>query len=141
MGSSLRIVRAIQRFSTTTRDRGWRGPLERPKRPERDEMYFFAEIIPYGSIVIFVPVFFPSGSGAVKLQTIRSAGEFGRAIRLRRKALGLTQGGVAQVAGVGNRFVSEVERGKPTAEFGKVLRLVSVLGLDVQIACRPGAMP
>lgn len=77
----------------------------------------------------------------MKPQTIRSAGEFGQAIRLRRKALGLTQAGVAQVAGVGNRFVSEVERGKPTAELGKVLRLVSMLGLDLQIACRPGAMP
>ncbi|MBM4022942.1 MAG: helix-turn-helix domain-containing protein [Planctomycetes bacterium] len=43
-------------------------------------------------------------------QTIRSAGELGRAIRLRRKSLGLTQTAVAQVAGVGSRFVSEVER-------------------------------
>jgi len=86
-------------------------------------------------------VFFPSGNGAVHFQTIRSAGELGRAVRLRRKALGLTQTAVAQVAGVGSRFVSEVERGKSTAEFGKVLRLVSVLGLDIQVASRPGALP
>jgi HTH-type transcriptional regulator/antitoxin HipB len=85
--------------------------------------------------------FFPSGSGAMNSQAIRSTGELGRAIRLRRKALGLTQAGVAQVAGVGSRFVSEVERGKSTAEFGKVLRLVSVLGLDIQVAFRPGALP
>lgn len=73
--------------------------------------------------------------------TIRAVGELGRAIRRRRKTLGLTQAGVAQVAGVGNRFVSELERGKATAEFGKVLRVVSVLGLDLHVVCRPGAIP
>lgn len=54
---------------------------------------------------------------------------------------GLTQAGVAQVAGAGNRFVSELERGKATAEFGKVLWVVSVLGLDLHVVCRPGAIP
>lgn len=71
--------------------------------------------------------------------TIRTTGELGQAIRRRRQAIGLTQAGVAQVAGVGNRFVSELERGKSTAEFGKVLRVVSVLGLDLHVVGRPGA--
>jgi y4mF family transcriptional regulator len=77
----------------------------------------------------------------VDVTTIRAASELGQAIRRRRKALGLTQAAVAQVAGLGNRFVSELERGKATAEFGKVLRVVSVLGLDLHVVCRPGAIP
>jgi y4mF family transcriptional regulator len=81
---------------------------------------------------------FPSGSDGVEA-TIRTAGDLGQVIRRRRKAIGLTQAGVAQVAGVGNRFVSELERGKSTAEFGKVLRVVSVLGLDLHVVGRPGA--
>jgi HTH-type transcriptional regulator/antitoxin HipB len=71
--------------------------------------------------------------------TIRTTGELGQAIRRRRQAIGLTQAEVAQVAGVGNRFVSELERGKATAEFGKILRVVSVLGLDLHVVGRPGA--
>lgn len=71
-------------------------------------------------------------------RTIRSADELGHAIRVRRKALSLTQAGVAQIAGVGNRFVSELERGKSTAEIGKVLRVVSVLGLDLHLVSRLG---
>jgi HTH-type transcriptional regulator / antitoxin HipB len=77
----------------------------------------------------------------VEVTTIRAVSELGRAIRLRRKAIGLTQTAVAQVAGVGNRFVSELERGKATAEFGKVLRVVSVLGLDLHVGCRQGSVP
>ncbi|MFM8802848.1 MAG: helix-turn-helix transcriptional regulator [Planctomycetia bacterium] len=76
----------------------------------------------------------------MKPQTIRSTGDFGRAIRQRRKALGLTQTGVAQIAGVGSRFVSEVERGKATAEIGKLLRVAGVLGLDLHVVSRPGAV-
>lgn len=78
---------------------------------------------------------------AVTPQPILSAADLGRSIRLRRKTLGLTQAGVAQVAGVGSRFVSEVERGKPTAEVGKLLRVVGVLGLDLHVVPRPGAVP
>ncbi len=77
----------------------------------------------------------------MEVTTIRAVSELGRAIRLRRKAIGLTQTAVAQVAGVGNRFVSELERGKATAEFGKVLRVVSVLGLDLHVGCRQGSVP
>jgi HTH-type transcriptional regulator/antitoxin HipB len=77
----------------------------------------------------------------VEVTTIRAVSELGQAIRLRRKAIGLTQTAVAQVAGVGNRFVSELERGKATAEFGKVLRVVSVLGLDLHVGCRQGSVP
>ena len=76
----------------------------------------------------------------MEVTTIRAVSELGRAIRLRRKAIGLTQTAVAQVAGVGNRFVSELERGKATAEFGKVLRVVSVLGLDLHVGCRQGSV-
>lgn len=77
----------------------------------------------------------------MEVTTIRAVSELGRAIRLPRKAIGLTQTAVAQVAGVGNRFVSELERGKATAEFGKVLRVVSVLGLDLHVGCRQGSVP
>jgi hypothetical protein len=37
------------------------------------------------------------------------------------------------LAGVGTRFVIEVERGKETAQLGRVLHLLAVLGCDLTI--------
>jgi len=69
---------------------------------------------------------------------IRQPEDLGQAVRARRKTAGLTQAELAAIAGVGNRFVSELERGKPTAEFNKVLQVLRVLGFDLQIVVRPG---
>jgi HTH-type transcriptional regulator/antitoxin HipB len=71
-------------------------------------------------------------------QRIRQASELGAAVRQRRKAVGLTQAELSAVAGVGVRFVSELERGKPSAEFSKVLQVLSVLGLDLHLSVRAG---
>lgn len=71
-------------------------------------------------------------------KVIRNALDLGSAVRLRRKSAGLTQAELAEVAGVGKRFLSELERGKPTAEFQKVLQVLSVLGLDLSLSSRPG---
>lgn len=62
------------------------------------------------------------------------ARDFGEAIRLRRKDLGLTQVALAQKAGTGDRLVGEIENGKETAEVGKVLDLLDALGLEVKLA-------
>lgn len=43
----------------------------------------------------------------------------------------MTQAELAECAGVGINFVSQVERGKPTAGLEKVLALVSMLGLTL----------
>lgn len=59
---------------------------------------------------------------------IRSADELGRAIRAARKALGLTQPRLALAAGVGVRFVVELEAGKPTVRLENVLRVIDALG-------------
>lgn len=55
---------------------------------------------------------------------------FGEAIRQRRKQLHYTQAYVAEVTGFSVSFISDTERGKETAELGKVLSLANLLGLD-----------
>ncbi len=62
--------------------------------------------------------------------------ELGRILRAKRKAQQLTQTEVAQHCGLSLRFVSEVERGKPTAEVGKVLHLLQAVGVDLFAAAR-----
>lgn len=57
----------------------------------------------------------------------------GNEIRRARKAQGLTQGQVAGLAGTGLRFVSELERGKPSVALDKTLNVLAVLGLQLRI--------
>lgn len=64
------------------------------------------------------------------------ATDLGRAIRARRREVGLTQGELAAAAGTSLRFVSEVERGKPTARVEGVLRLLAELGLAIRVGRR-----
>jgi len=49
-------------------------------------------------------------------------------IRARRKANRLTQRELAELAGVGVRLVSELERGKPTARLDAVNAVLAVFG-------------
>lgn len=70
---------------------------------------------------------------------IGSVEALGRLIRMKRRSDGLTQAEAAGLCGVGTRLFSEVERGKASAEVGKVLRIVNGLGLDVTLTPRGGA--
>jgi HTH-type transcriptional regulator/antitoxin HipB len=56
---------------------------------------------------------------------------FGAALREARRARGLRLEDIAFGAGVGVRFVSELERGKSTARIGEALRVAASLGVDV----------
>ena len=59
--------------------------------------------------------------------------EIGQQVRDRRLALGLRQDQLAGAAGVGLRFLVELEQGKPTAQIGKVLAVIQALGLTLRI--------
>jgi y4mF family transcriptional regulator len=55
----------------------------------------------------------------------RAIGEF---VRVRRQASSLTQQELGELAGVGTRFVSELERGKSTLRMDAVNRVLRVFG-------------
>ena len=57
----------------------------------------------------------------------------GSAVHGARKQLGLTQPQLALAAGVGVRFVVELEAGKPTVRLEKVLSVLHALGGEVQV--------
>ena len=67
---------------------------------------------------------------------VSTAKDFGAAIRARRKELGLTQAALAEFTGFSVSFLSDLENGKQTAELGKSLYLVNLLGLDVEFRKR-----
>ena len=59
--------------------------------------------------------------------------ELGRRVRAERRKHHLRQAEVAAIAGVGNRFLSELEHGKPTLELGRTLQVLQTLGLELRI--------
>lgn len=56
---------------------------------------------------------------------------FSELIRTKRKAEGMTQAELAQTAGVGIRFVRELEAGKPTLRIDKVNQVLWLFGYEV----------
>ena len=67
---------------------------------------------------------------------ISTAEDIGLCVRAQRKAQGATQAEFASLCGVGIRFISELENGKPTMELGKVLQVLKCLGLEVSVRPR-----
>jgi len=65
--------------------------------------------------------------------SFRTARELGAFIRSVRKAQGLTQLDVAFLAGMSNRFIIDLERGKETLQIQKVFEVMSLLGLEVNV--------
>ncbi len=59
--------------------------------------------------------------------------ELGAAVRAARKGQGLQQEELAGVAGVGTRFVIELEAGKPTIQLGKAMAVLAALGLMLSL--------
>ena len=62
--------------------------------------------------------------------------DIGTAIRKKRKKDGLTLADAAALSGVGYRFMSDLENGKETAQVGKVLKVLTALGLNMTIEAR-----
>jgi len=60
-------------------------------------------------------------------------------VRAARRALKLRQAELAAAAGVGVRFLIELEAGKPTVQLGKTLDVLNALGLDCTFVPRSEA--
>jgi len=65
--------------------------------------------------------------------------DIGQLVRETRKALGVTQKALALTSGTGLRFIIELEKGKETAEIGKVLTALHTLGIQVALTPPPAA--
>jgi y4mF family transcriptional regulator len=63
--------------------------------------------------------------------TIQTAKDLGEIIHNVRKSKGLTQQQLADLVGVGRRFIIECEMGKPRLEFAKVLQVAAASGIDL----------
>ena len=67
------------------------------------------------------------------MKTIMNSRELGAAMRVERKRLKVTQKELAMTAGVGLRYLIELERGKSTARMEGVFKVLQVLGLKLSV--------
>jgi y4mF family transcriptional regulator len=84
-------------------------------------------------------VYFPIGK-TMNRRALTPA-DIGDLVKRTRKAAGLRQDELAGAAGVGLRFIVDLEAGKPTAQLGKVLEVLAALGCTTTITppSSPGA--
>ncbi|MCA2997954.1 MAG: helix-turn-helix transcriptional regulator [Rhodocyclaceae bacterium] len=66
----------------------------------------------------------------INIDTPQALGQIARAAR---KQLGLTQPKLALAAGVGVRFIVDMEAGKPTVRLENVLRVLNALGAQLTV--------
>jgi HTH-type transcriptional regulator / antitoxin HipB len=67
----------------------------------------------------------------------QSATEIGRIVATARRHKRLTQVELARELGVTQYWLSEIERGKETAQLGRVLRVLSFLGVRLAVSHAP----
>ncbi len=67
---------------------------------------------------------------------LRTPSELPPLVRARRRELGLTQEELGDLAGVHRVLISQFERGKRTAQFPTVLRILHTLGMDLEVRTR-----
>ncbi|MBE5024305.1 helix-turn-helix transcriptional regulator [Olsenella sp. DSM 107455] len=62
---------------------------------------------------------------------VGSVGDLAALIRSERRRQGITQADLAGLSGVGVTFLSQLENGKESAELGKALNVLTMLGIDL----------
>lgn len=67
-----------------------------------------------------------------------SAEQIGKLVGETRQQLYATQKDLALASGTGIRFIIELEQGKPTCQFGKVLTVLHTLGVQITLTPPPG---
>jgi y4mF family transcriptional regulator len=83
---------------------------------------------------------FPFGKYQIAMQTIHTTQDLGTTLKAARKQLALTQPQLAMAAGVGVRFIVDLEAGKPTLRLENVLRVIAALGGQLQLDGLPAAI-
>jgi HTH-type transcriptional regulator / antitoxin HipB len=68
---------------------------------------------------------------------INNAKALGALVKTRRKQAKLSQAQLAMACGVGERFIRELERGKPSCQLEKALLVTRMLGIKIKAILPP----
>ena len=67
------------------------------------------------------------------MKKLLTVADIGARIREIRKAQGVSQETLSGLAGTGQRYISELERGKATARIGEMLKVLNALGVGLYV--------
>ena len=84
-----------------------------------------------------VPLLYFTNPAPDRVRRIMAHPDLAKFVRERRQANGLSQTELARLAGVGRRFLSELENGKVTVRLDKTLAVLKVFGKDLALADLP----
>jgi HTH-type transcriptional regulator/antitoxin HipB len=121
----IKVVTLPQFFGLSTRPQSAHSSTE-SSLTDRGELALIRNFLLIGMKLLVSEANFPYG----KLM-IRSSSDFGALIRAKRKALGWTQAELAARCGTGERFIVELEGGKPTCHLEKSLIAARVVGIEL----------
>jgi HTH-type transcriptional regulator / antitoxin HipB len=65
------------------------------------------------------------------MKILHTPEDIGNLIRETRKAQGLTQPDLAGISNTGLRFIVDLEKGKTTAQIGKTMHVMNMLGIPL----------
>lgn len=71
---------------------------------------------------------------------VLTARDLGLAVRSQRLRVGWSQSALAERAGTSRKWISELEQGKPRAEFVLILRTLDALGLTLIVSGGPATV-
>jgi len=101
----------------------------------------FCYFLPIGIIEHRLHMLKPKSEKPPCFGRISTAHELGKLIRTYRSSQQFTLERVAGITNIGMRFLSELERGKETAQLGKVIQIINQLGLEMIIQPRGFSEP
>ena len=93
-------------------------------------------IFPIGTFHLICLVSPQKNTDREKMVVVSTPLQIGQLVRQRRKEAGLTLKDAAAMAGVGVRFLSELERGKSTLQLGLAIHILQLFGLELRIEQR-----
>lgn len=74
-----------------------------------------------------------SDSPLPKATHVKTVGDLGEFVRQYRQLQKMSQADIVGLANIGNRFMVDLEKGKPTIQLQKVLDVIDLLGLEIVI--------
>ena len=83
----------------------------------------------------------PIGIAPLSARVIRSAADLGAIARAQRLRLELKQVDLAGLGNTGNRFIVDLERGKPTLQLQMAMDLLDLLGLELVVQPKSAGTP
>lgn len=88
-------------------------------------------LYPYGNTVFSMLQYSRTRISQEDGMVVYEVKDIGKALRIARKAQGLTQRDLADACRCGTRFISDLENGKQTIEMGLAIRVLNTVGLDL----------